>query len=215
MIYQFINGLALDWKCSSSTRSTRKTCRSKRKILRTKRTFTLIKMRPKSFLSNLPSLHKITSAHFWTETSSGSFSKYSRHNSSIYFLNSDLLHEHFRMTEEILMDRVFRAFDADSDSLISMKDWVVGLSIFLRGSLEEKTDCKNNKKDCSSTKMFRFIPRVRFERRRLYFPRRDVSAPQKLPCQAASRRRPRWGRQRARGDYTQKNGKNVFSNFII
>ncbi|CAG5105814.1 Oidioi.mRNA.OKI2018_I69.chr1.g2478.t1.cds [Oikopleura dioica] len=52
----------------------------------------------------------------------------------------DLLHEHFRMTEEILMDRVFRAFDADSDSLISMKDWVLGLSIFLRGSLEEKTD---------------------------------------------------------------------------
>ena len=46
------------------------------------------------------------------------------------------------MTEEILMDRVFRAFDADSDSLISMKDWVLGLSIFLRGSLEEKTDCK-------------------------------------------------------------------------
>ena len=119
--------------------------------MRTKRTFTLIKMRPKSFLSNLPSLRKITSAHFWTETSSGSFSKYSRR-ASISFLNSDLLHEHFRMTEEILMDRVFRAFDADSDSLISMKDWVVGLSIFLRGSLEEKTDCKSNKKYCSQQK---------------------------------------------------------------
>jgi len=63
------------------------------------------------------------------------------------FLISDLLHEHFRMTEEILMDRVFRAFDADSDSLISMKDWVVGLSIFLRGSLEEKTDCKTKNKN--------------------------------------------------------------------
>jgi hypothetical protein len=46
------------------------------------------------------------------------------------------------MTEEILMDRVFRAFDADTDSLISMKDWVEGLSVFLRGSLEEKTRCK-------------------------------------------------------------------------
>ena len=45
------------------------------------------------------------------------------------------------MTEEILMDRVFRAFDADTDSLISMKDWVEGLSVFLRGSLEEKTKC--------------------------------------------------------------------------
>jgi len=51
----------------------------------------------------------------------------------------DLLHESFHMTEEILMDRVFRAFDADTDSLISMKDWVEGLSVFLRGSLEEKT----------------------------------------------------------------------------
>ena len=46
------------------------------------------------------------------------------------------------MTEEILMDRVFRAFDADTDSLISMKDWVEGLSVFLRGSLEEKTKCE-------------------------------------------------------------------------
>ena len=46
------------------------------------------------------------------------------------------------MTEEILMDRVFRAFDEDLDGFISMKDWVQGLSTFLRGSLEEKTKCK-------------------------------------------------------------------------
>merc|ERR1712035_284401 len=38
-----------------------------------------------------------------------------------------------------LMDRVFRAFDEDLDGFISMKDWVQGLSTFLRGSLEEKT----------------------------------------------------------------------------
>ena len=46
------------------------------------------------------------------------------------------------MTEEILMDRVFRAFDEDMDGYISMKDWCSGLSTFLRGSLEEKTKCK-------------------------------------------------------------------------
>ena len=40
------------------------------------------------------------------------------------------------------MDRVFRAFDEDLDGFISMKDWVQGLSTFLRGSLEEKTKCK-------------------------------------------------------------------------
>ena len=45
------------------------------------------------------------------------------------------------MTEEILMDRVFRAFDEDLDGFISMKDWVQGLSTFLRGSLDEKTKC--------------------------------------------------------------------------
>ena len=54
----------------------------------------------------------------------------------------DLLHDSFCMTEEILMDRVFRAFDEDLDGFISMKDWVQGLSTFLRGSLEEKTKCK-------------------------------------------------------------------------
>merc|ERR1712062_530936 len=51
----------------------------------------------------------------------------------------DLLHDSFSMTEEILMDRVFRAFDEDLDGFISMKDWVQGLSTFLRGSLDEKT----------------------------------------------------------------------------
>ena len=33
----------------------------------------------------------------------------------------DLLHDAFHMTEEILMDRVFRAFDEDMDGSISMR----------------------------------------------------------------------------------------------
>jgi len=37
---------------------------------------------------------------------------------------------------------VFRAFDRDSDSNINMLEWVEGLSIFLRGTLEEKIECK-------------------------------------------------------------------------
>ena len=56
----------------------------------------------------------------------------------------DLLHDSFSMTEEILMDRVFRAFDEDLDGFISMKDWVQGLSTFLRGSLDEKTKCESS-----------------------------------------------------------------------
>ena len=54
------------------------------------------------------------------------------------------------MTEEILMDRVFRAFDEDLDGFISMKDWVQGLSTFLRGSLEEKTKCKLTMRSCKA-----------------------------------------------------------------
>lgn len=52
----------------------------------------------------------------------------------------DLLHQRFDMTEDILMDRVFKAFDKDSDSFISLVEWVEGLSIFLRGNLEERIE---------------------------------------------------------------------------
>ena len=48
------------------------------------------------------------------------------------------------------MDRVFRAFDEDLDGFISMKDWVQGLSTFLRGSLEEKTKCKLTMTSCKA-----------------------------------------------------------------
>jgi hypothetical protein len=36
---------------------------------------------------------------------------------------------------------VYRAFDKDTDSFIKMEDWIIGLSVFLRGKLEEKTKC--------------------------------------------------------------------------
>lgn len=43
----------------------------------------------------------------------------------------DLLHQHFDMTDDILLDRVFRAFDQDSDNYISPEEWVTGLSTFI------------------------------------------------------------------------------------
>jgi len=52
----------------------------------------------------------------------------------------DVLHQKFDMTEDILMDRVFKAFDKDSDSIISIGEWVEGLSIFLRGTKAEQID---------------------------------------------------------------------------
>lgn len=52
----------------------------------------------------------------------------------------DILHQKFDMTEDILMDRVFKAFDTDSDSYISLTEWIEGLAIFLRGDIDEQCE---------------------------------------------------------------------------
>uniref|UniRef100_I3N2B6 EF-hand calcium-binding domain-containing protein 1-like n=1 Tax=Ictidomys tridecemlineatus TaxID=43179 RepID=I3N2B6_ICTTR len=49
-----------------------------------------------------------------------------------------ILHNIFGMTDDTLMDRVFSAFDKDNDNSINVKEWVKGLSVFLRGTFEEK-----------------------------------------------------------------------------
>ncbi|EDO34333.1 predicted protein [Nematostella vectensis] len=51
----------------------------------------------------------------------------------------DILHNKFGMTDDILMDRVFKAFDTNNDSSIDMDEWILGLSVFLRGTVEEQT----------------------------------------------------------------------------
>uniref|UniRef100_A0A4W2CJT9 Calaxin n=1 Tax=Bos indicus x Bos taurus TaxID=30522 RepID=A0A4W2CJT9_BOBOX len=50
----------------------------------------------------------------------------------------NILHMTFGMTDDMIMDRVFRGFDKDNDGCISVTEWVYGLSVFLRGTLEEK-----------------------------------------------------------------------------
>lgn len=54
----------------------------------------------------------------------------------------DILHDHFSMSDDYFMDRVFRAFDRDSDGLVSKEEWVMGLSVFLRGTMEQKMKCQ-------------------------------------------------------------------------
>uniref|UniRef100_A0A4W6CWD4 Calaxin n=1 Tax=Lates calcarifer TaxID=8187 RepID=A0A4W6CWD4_LATCA len=49
-----------------------------------------------------------------------------------------ILHNIFGMTDDMIMDGVFRSFDKDNDSFVSMKEWIEGLSVFLRGTLDEK-----------------------------------------------------------------------------
>lgn len=39
---------------------------------------------------------------------------------------------------------VFREFDKDNDGCITVSEWVYGLSVFLRGTLEEKMKCKTS-----------------------------------------------------------------------
>ena len=41
-----------------------------------------------------------------------------------------------------LIGAVFRAFDTDSDNYISYDEFVKGMSIFLKGRLEERMKCK-------------------------------------------------------------------------
>ncbi|XP_074235536.1 calaxin-like [Saimiri boliviensis] len=49
-----------------------------------------------------------------------------------------ILYSVFGMTDDMLMNRVFFAFDKDNDNYINIKEWVKGLSVFLRGTFEEK-----------------------------------------------------------------------------
>ncbi|GAA6103428.1 EF-hand calcium-binding domain-containing protein 1 [Tachysurus ichikawai] len=50
----------------------------------------------------------------------------------------NILHNTFGLTDDMIMDRVFRAFDKDNDSYITVKEWIEGLAVFLRGTLNEK-----------------------------------------------------------------------------
>ncbi|XP_060086195.1 calaxin-like [Ylistrum balloti] len=51
----------------------------------------------------------------------------------------DVLYNYFSMTDDVLLDRVFRAFDKDSDNFINVEEWVSGMSVFLQGNKEEKS----------------------------------------------------------------------------
>ncbi|XP_056339609.1 calaxin isoform X2 [Oenanthe melanoleuca] len=50
----------------------------------------------------------------------------------------DTLHSAFGMTDEVVLDRVFSIFDRDNDGCITVVEWVEGLAVLLRGTLEEK-----------------------------------------------------------------------------
>lgn len=51
----------------------------------------------------------------------------------------ELLQNEFGIaTEEILTDRIFCFFDQRNDGVIHEDEWVIGLSVFLKGTQEER-----------------------------------------------------------------------------
>lgn len=52
----------------------------------------------------------------------------------------DLLTEDFNMTDDLILDRMFRAFDWKNDSYITTDEWVPGLEVWIHGTLEEKIE---------------------------------------------------------------------------
>lgn len=50
----------------------------------------------------------------------------------------EVLHTRFNMVDDILMDRVFKAFDKDNDSYINPAEWVTGICLFLNSNDTDK-----------------------------------------------------------------------------
>ncbi|XP_063268432.1 calaxin isoform X2 [Prinia subflava] len=50
----------------------------------------------------------------------------------------DTLYSAFGMTDDAVLDRVFSIFDKSNNGYITVVDWVEGLAVLLRGTLEEK-----------------------------------------------------------------------------
>nr|XP_015814244.2 calaxin [Nothobranchius furzeri] len=48
------------------------------------------------------------------------------------------LHDMFRLSKEKMTDGIFRVFDKDRDGFLSLEEWLKGMTVFLRGTLEEK-----------------------------------------------------------------------------
>ena len=50
----------------------------------------------------------------------------------------EFLHDVFHMTDDILMDRIFKFFDSCNDGNITREEWIMGHNIFLKGTMDEQ-----------------------------------------------------------------------------
>ena len=51
----------------------------------------------------------------------------------------EFLHDVFNMTDDILMDRIFKYFDMVNDGNITREEWIMGLNVFLKGNCSKET----------------------------------------------------------------------------
>ena len=56
----------------------------------------------------------------------------------------DVMHGIFGMTDESMMENMYQVFDQDQDGVIGPEEFVVSLSIILRGTVQQKSTCKLN-----------------------------------------------------------------------
>ncbi|CAG7659284.1 unnamed protein product [Allacma fusca] len=49
----------------------------------------------------------------------------------------EVMYSTFDITDDVMLDRIFRVFDGNNDTLVDETEWVQGLSTLLRGTLEE------------------------------------------------------------------------------
>ena len=54
-------------------------------------------------------------------------------------LFQQFLHTSFNMTDDVLLDQIFKYFNSEHDADITMEEWVEGFYVFLKGTEEEQT----------------------------------------------------------------------------
>lgn len=53
----------------------------------------------------------------------------------------ELLHNTFKViTEDVLVERMFCCWDRENEGIIRLEPWIMGLDLYLRGSLREKIE---------------------------------------------------------------------------
>jgi len=52
----------------------------------------------------------------------------------------EILHPTFGITDDVMLDRVYRVFDRDNDGVINETEWVEGISVMCRGSPESQIE---------------------------------------------------------------------------